>query len=92
MSSKDRFDCYLKTMETYSFGNKKALDNPEQFNDMVYVIKHVDDSGNTDRKYKDKIYRFRKAMKAGNKVSIPYLALYRNQYLNPLDATNGNYR
>lgn len=92
MSSKDRFDCYLKTMETYSFGNKKALDNPEQFNDMVYVIKHVDDSGNTDRKYKDKIYRFRKAMKAGNKVSIPYLALYRNQYLNPLDATNGDYR
>lgn len=91
MRTEDRFDCYLKTMKTYSFGNKKALDNVDQFNDMVYVINHVDNSGNTDRKYKDKIYRLRKAIKEGSKVAIPYMALYRNQYLNPLNM-NGNYR
>lgn len=92
MRTKDRFDCYLKTMKTYSFGNKKSLDDSDKYADMVYVIKHINDSSKADRKYKDKIYRFRKAINEDSNVSVPYMALYRNQYLNPLDSSNGNYR
>ncbi|MBM6940050.1 hypothetical protein [Limosilactobacillus coleohominis] len=92
MRSNDRFDCYLKTMETYSFGNKKSLDDSDKYDDMVYVLNHISKSDKADRKYKDKIYRFKKAIKAGDKVAVPYMCKYRNQYLNPLDATNGDYR
>ena len=78
--TRERFETYMKTMNSYSFWRTDLLDDVNYREKALYVkLKSEYPELPSERKYKDVLYKYKKAVNSSKKSSICLMAVYPNQ-------------